>query len=101
MTPVLPSQGPQPGRGGQKTEKPRPSPAGPEKSLYAVFSARETSGSPAQGGLNSSVTHSNRVIDAAHDDPPLPPGWSSFSSLSRWASVHPSSSKPWLLGCDL
>ena len=34
-----------PGISGQKNkiEKPRPSPAGPRKSLYAVFSARETS----------------------------------------------------------
>src|SRR3981189_1407402 len=39
------SQGAPPGNSGQKKEieKPRPSPAGPRKSLYAVFSARETS----------------------------------------------------------
>lgn len=39
------SQGHPPGSSGQKKEmeKPRPSPAGPRKSLYAVISARETS----------------------------------------------------------
>ena len=44
MTPVLLHRGTA-GRRGEKNEmeKPRPSPAGPRKSLYAVFSARETS----------------------------------------------------------
>ena len=53
-------------------EKPRPSPAGPRKSLYAVFSARETFGSPAQGGLKneSGAHHSDRAIETAHDDSP-------------------------------
>src|SRR5207248_8078893 len=43
---------------------------GPEKSLYAVFSARETFGSPAQGGLKNErgAHHSGRAIETAHDD---------------------------------
>ena len=45
MTPASFFTGAPPGSRGQKKEieKPRPSPAGPRKSLYAVFSARETS----------------------------------------------------------
>jgi hypothetical protein len=45
MTPASFFTGAPPGNSGQKKEieKPRPSPAGPRKSLYAVFSARETS----------------------------------------------------------
>jgi len=45
MTPASFFAGAPPGGSGQKKEieKPRPSPAGPRKSLYAVFSARETS----------------------------------------------------------
>src|SRR5450755_3547690 len=45
MTPASFFTGAPPGSSGQKKEieKPRPSPAGPRKSLYAVFSARETS----------------------------------------------------------
>jgi len=45
---------------------------GPEKSLYAVFSARETFGSPAQGGLKNErgAHHSGRAIETAHDDSP-------------------------------
>src|SRR5712691_4646854 len=44
-TPASFFTGASPGGSGQKKEieKPRPSPAGPQKSLYAVFSARETS----------------------------------------------------------
>jgi hypothetical protein len=45
MTPASFFTGAPPGSSGQKKEieKPRPSPAGPRKSLYAVISARETS----------------------------------------------------------
>ena len=45
MTPASLFTGAPPGNSGQKEEmeKPRPSPAGPRKSQYAVFSARETS----------------------------------------------------------
>ena len=45
MTPAPFFTGAPPGNSGQKREieKPRPLPAGPRKSLYAVFSARETS----------------------------------------------------------
>src|SRR5436190_16192971 len=45
---------------------------GPEKSLYAVFSARETFGSPAQGGLKNerAAHHSGRAIETAHDNSP-------------------------------
>src|SRR5712691_8834884 len=44
-TPASFFTGAPPGSSGEKKEieKPRPSPAGPRKSLYAVFSARETS----------------------------------------------------------
>jgi hypothetical protein len=45
MTPASFFTGGTAGSTGQKKEieKPRPSPAGPRKSLYAVFSVRETS----------------------------------------------------------
>ena len=73
MTPVLLTGAPPGSRGEKKEiEKPRPSPAGPRKSLYAVFRARETFGSPAQGGLENKggAHHSGRAIETAHDDSP-------------------------------
>jgi len=42
--------------------------------VRSIQRTRKLPGSPAQGGLNSPGTHSNRVIDAAHDDPPQPRG---------------------------
>lgn len=64
-----------PGSAGQKKkmEKPRPSPAGPQKNPSTQLSAHANIlGSPAQGGLkNAKLPHrSGRAIETAHDETP-------------------------------
>jgi len=51
-------------------KKPRPSPAGPKKSLYAAVSrTRKLFGSPAQGGPNKfGAPHTGRLIETEHDN---------------------------------
>jgi hypothetical protein len=55
-----------------KMEKPRPSPAGPQKNPCTQLSAHANiHGSPAQGGLNAKLPHlSGRAIEDAHDEAP-------------------------------
>jgi hypothetical protein len=63
MTPASFFTGAPPGSVGRKEiEKPRPSPAGPRKSLYAIVSARETSlVHPLKVDTKISETHSIAV----------------------------------------
>jgi hypothetical protein len=53
-------------------KKPRPSPAGPKKSLYAAVSrTRKLFGSPAQGEPNKfGAPHTGRLIETEHDNHP-------------------------------
>jgi len=62
----------------------------PENSLYAIVSAREILGSPAQGGLNAKrPRHGGRADEDAHDETPEwieQPAAKSFRPTGeRWA----------------